>query len=83
MPSLVETIKQVALSVVKESKPVGVDYGTVESISPLKIKLDQKRTLTDTFLVLTRTAREGLKLNSKVVLLRVQGGQKYVVLDRM
>ena len=83
MPSLIETIKQAALSVIEESKPVSIDYGTVESTSPLKIKLDQKRILTDTFLVLTRTARLGLELNSKVILLRVQGGQKYIVLDRM
>ena len=101
MPSLVETIKQAALAAFNESKPVAIIYGTVESISPLKIRIDQKRVFTETFLILSNNVKDintnisfngsiqeciihnSLKENEKVILLRIQGGQKYLVLDRM
>jgi hypothetical protein len=101
MPSLVETIKQVALAACNESKPVEILYGTVESVSPLKIRIDQKRLFTETFLILSNNVKDfktnisfngsiqeciihnALKENEKVLLLRKQNGQKYLVLDRM
>ena len=101
MPSLIETIKKAALSAFEESKPVAVYYGIVENANPLKIRLDQKRVFTETFLVLSNRVKDykstitvngdtqeciinnALKENDKVVLLRIQGGQKYLVLDRM
>lgn len=101
MPSLVETIKTAALSAFEESKPVAIVSGVVEETSPLKIKVDQKRVFTETFLDLSNNVKDyetevtingvtqkciihnSLKVNEKVILLRVQGGQKYLVLDRM
>lgn len=101
MPSLVETIKTAALSAFEESKPVAIVSGVVEETSPLKIKVDQKRVFTETFLDLSNNVKDyetevtingvtqkciihnSLKVNEKVILLRFQGGQKYLVLDRM
>ena len=101
MPSLVETIKTAALSAFEESKQVAIVSGVVEETSPLKIKVDQKRVFTETFLDLSNNVKDykttvtingitqeciinnSLKVNEKVILLRVQGGQKYLVLDRM
>lgn len=101
MPSLVETIKTAALSAFEESKPVAIVNGVVEETSPLRIKVDQKRVFTETFLDLSNNVKDyetavtingvtqkciihnSLKVNEKVILLRVQGGQKYLVLDRM
>lgn len=101
MPNLVELIKKIALDVINESKPMGIFYGTVESISPLKIRIDQKRVFTENFLILCNNVKDykanitinnirqectihnSLKQNEKVILVRLQGGQKYLVLDRM
>ena len=58
MPNLVEIIKEVAMSAFKESKPTSVLYGTVESESPLRIRVDQKLTLSETFLVLSNLVKD-------------------------
>jgi hypothetical protein len=97
----VENIKKAALDAVKASMPSGVYFGTVTSISPLKITVEQKMTLTDKQLVLSSLVKDfkvdmtlndtrqnvtihlGLKSGEKVMLLRVQGGQQFIVLDRV
>lgn len=119
----VENIKKAALDAVYASNPSGIYFGTVISPSPLKISVEQKLTLTEKHLVLTRnvtnfkttetiswtsenksggsgdssfashnhqiqgtkeiTINNALKAGEKVILVRVQGGQKYIVLDRM
>ena len=129
MPNLVELMKQAAIEAVEDSKPVAIEFGTVVSVSPLKINVEQKKTLTETHLILTTNVKDyktqisfdnpsikqvfttwdmsetvesepsklsfkepvkhditvynGLKLGEKVSLIRLQGGQKYIVLDRV
>lgn len=98
--TLVQAIKQAALDAVRASGPMGVCYGTVTSVVPLEIRVDQKKILTDAQLILTSAVRNtavditvdnvrkpyqihlGLKVGEKVVLLRCDGGQKYIILDR-
>lgn len=112
-------------------------FGTVTSTSPLEIQIDQKLTLTQDYLILTKAVLDhevdievnhftgqsalvgygpwdtkhdhpdagigeinpnhrhqysgrkkikifnGLQVGEKVILIRLQGGQKYVVLDRI
>lgn len=71
------------------------------SINPLKINLEQKLTLTESFLIVTEefTDRKinivideeekeieikgALKVDDKLILARLQGGQKYLVLSRL
>lgn len=119
---LVRAVKQAAVDAVQASGPMGVCFGTVTSTAPLKIMVDQKKTLTDAQLILTNNVRDftvamtvdhvteetsggsgdaafashshpykgrksfrvhlGLKVGEKVTLLRCDGGQKYIVLDR-
>lgn len=105
MPNLIELIKKAAVEAVAASKPTSVVYGKVISASPLKIQVDQKLTLDDDFLILTRnvtsntatgtttdgdhthsvevTIDNSLKLGDRVILLMVQGGQSYIVLDKV
>lgn len=146
MPKLDQIIKQMALEAVIASAPTSVVFGTVVSVSPIQIRIDQKITLTSEFLVLARnvtnykttikmdgetetdnashthkikcntedggtdthnhtlngytedaeaehshkisgemnvTINNGLSVSDEVILLRVQGGQKYVVLDKV
>ena len=105
-------------------KPADIFFGTVESISPLVIGIDQKLKLTEEALILTSavsehgakvtadnkyrdayisdldgtsgscrirmgleneeiTVKNGLSKGDGVILLRVLGGQKFIVLDKV
>lgn len=102
MPSMIQIIKKAAIEAVEASNPTKLLYGTVKSISPLTIKIDQKFTIPEEFLVLTKNVRDykvkmsvnggieqeytvknSLKAGDKVILLREQGGQKYIVIDKV
>lgn len=80
-------IKEVVRATVNESKPVAFCYGTVESASPLKIRLNQKMILTSAFLVLSEACRDtetkmmidGVTKNVKV-LKRLKVGEKVLMI---
>ncbi len=118
----VRSVKQAALDAVKAAGPMAVCFGVVVSASPLKIQVDQKKTLTAAQLILTSLVRDStvemtvdhqtetesgssgdasfaahqhaykgrksfrvhlaLRAGEQVILLRCDGGQKYIVLDR-
>lgn len=155
---LTKIMKQLAVNAYEATKPVNVSFGKVVSVSPLKIQVEQKLTLSKEQLILTRnvtnyktsismpsvstnnsspkiseslkhdhtvnidtttvedhkhkvsgdtseveikveatlthkhtisettlnvTINNGLKINDEVILLRMQGGQKYLVIDRI
>lgn len=87
---LLEIIKKAAVEAVEAAKPVSVVFGRVTAASPLTVRVDQKLTLSGDMLAvcagiepLPGHVREGLKAGDRVLLLRMQGGQKYVVLDKV
>ena len=55
---LVRAVKQAAVEAVKADGPMAVRFGTVTSASPLKIQVDQKKTLTEAQLILTNNVRD-------------------------
>lgn len=86
------TIKKVALNAVENSKPVNIMFGTVTRKNPLEIDVEQRLLLGINQLILTKNVTglkkhentskvHDLEVNDEVILLRKQGGQKYVVLD--
>ena len=79
---LLQVVKQSAQEAENAKKPVQVCFGKVTNASPLKIQIDQKITLGMAQLVLTRTVYNLLEQGDEVVLLRQQGGQKYIVIDK-
>ncbi|WP_168120960.1 DUF2577 domain-containing protein [Paenibacillus sp. HB172176] len=95
--SLLPVIKQAAKDAVDATNPVIVLFGVVTSVNPLKVNVDQRFNLTADFLILTEATREwkvtlggaeyvvreGLQVDDKVILLRMQGGHKYVVADKV
>ncbi|MGG4449659.1 DUF2577 domain-containing protein [Brevibacillus porteri] len=91
--SLLMLIKQAATEAVDASNPVGVFFGTIKSTTPLEIDIDQRFVLTKEFIVLTEGTKElrygdtilrpALKTGDRVVLLRIQGGQQYIVLEKV
>lgn len=127
---LLKTIKKAAVEAVNASNPASLMYGTVQSVSPLTIYVDQKLIIPESFIIVPEhltdyeteitfddadikqiyttwnmgetqessqaklsfkqpavkhkiTVYNALKQGDKVLLLRQQGGQKFLVLDRV
>ena len=93
MPNMVELIKKAAIQAVNDSMPPAIMFGTVTNTEPLKINVEQRLTLNENHLILTSSVSNftqdaveykfALTVGEKVILLRIQGGQKFIVLDRI
>ncbi len=97
MANLIETVKKAAVEAIQASNPVAFSFGMVVKENPLTINVDQKMELTEEFLVLTSSVKSyetkinnqkvvvdnRLEKDEQVILIRMQGGQKFIVLDRM
>lgn len=95
--SLLELMKQAGIGAVEATNPVALLYGQVVGTEPLALLVDQRFTLTEEFLIIPERMREykvalgdqelvickNLEIDERVLLLRVQGGQQYIVLDRV
>lgn len=73
-----DLLKQVALNAVNASYPVTLVFGTVLSVSPIRINLDQKLTIAADQCILLKDMT--LAAKNRVALLRQQGGQSFLVL---
>ena len=88
MFDLVEAVKQAALEAVESKDPMSFRFGKVVKVSPLEVWIDQKLTVPESALILTgmvskiTTLDNSLKVGDQVILIRVDGGQKYIVLDK-
>lgn len=94
---MIEIMKKAGIEAVGASNPVNVLFGEVMNVNPLEVRIDQRFILTKEFLILTERVKrkeisigsnayvinEGLKQGDKLLLLRVQGGQQYVILDKV
>ncbi|QUI25515.1 DUF2577 domain-containing protein [Vallitalea pronyensis] len=78
-------LKQINKGVMDNSQNVAFYYGKVIAITPLEIQVDQRFVLDQDFLVVTSTVAgdTALAVGDKVILLREQGGQRYIVLDKV
>lgn len=78
-------LKQINKGVMDNSQDVAFYYGLVMKMEPLEIQVDQRFVLDSDFLVLTSTVAgdSSMKAGDKVILLREQGGQRYIVLDKV
>ena len=81
--ALLNVMKQAGLNANEANRPVNVCFGKVVSLSPIKINIDQKLTLGAMQLVLTQSVADTLADGDTVVIIRMQGGQKYVVIDKV
>jgi hypothetical protein len=94
---MLEAIKRAAKDAIEASNLVAVMLGTVTKTSPLEVNVDQRFTLDADFLIVPETLtpyevnidgveyiiRRGLEAGDGVILLRMQGGQRYLILDRV
>lgn len=85
--SILEMIKQAAVEAVEAMQPCHIVFGKIISLSPLKISVDQKLVLTTAQLAFTQTGRAVVNAQvttgAKLAMIRQQGGQMYLVLDKV
>lgn len=74
----VDVIKKAAVEAVEATHPMNLVFGRVVAVSPLSVRLDQQRTIPARFLL--RLSGPALEAGNYVALLRMQGGQKYLIL---
>lgn len=79
---LLNVIKQAAMDAVRAGNPTKVMQGEVTSLAPLKVKIDQKLILDETFVIITNEIRSNLK-KGPVLVLQQQGGQKFIILGTL
>lgn len=95
---LLKVVKRAALEAQEAGKPVALCFGQVASVSPLTIRMEQKLSLGEAQITLPQrltdfpieiegigktTVKNGLAVGDDVILFRQQGGQRYIVLDRV
>lgn len=86
MANLTEAIRLLSMQAEESAKPSMRIFGTVTSLEPFKVQINEKLTLEKGNLVITQTIRnyitwEYIKIGSKVVMTRQRGGQLYIVDD--
>ena len=91
MSDLCNAVKILAQEAINSQKPLEAVFGKVINESPLKIETEQRLILTKDFITVAEHLRErtinvhiddSLKKEDTVIMLRQQGGQRYIVLDR-
>lgn len=116
MEDIVEKIQKIVFGILSAQKLATIVYGTVESVEPLKVRVDQKLLLEQEQLKLTRAVMDyevemtvdhvtepttctsshsheykgrkkflihnGLMVGDKVTMIRVHGGQQYLIIDK-
>ena len=80
---LVGAIKKAALQAYDNSDPSTWMIGKVTKESPLQIQIEQRLTLDSDNLILTSTGKDAIKKGRMMLLIRQQGGQKFIVIDRV
>ena len=83
MPDMFNAMKQIAENVFTAMRPADWCYGKVISLDPFQVQIDQKLPLKKEFLaVRTGVSASSFKVGDKLILLRKQGGQEYLILDK-
>ena len=83
MPNMFNAMKQIAENVFEARRPADWCYGKVISLDPFQVQIDQKLPLKKEFLAIrTGMSTSSFKVGDKLILLRKQGGQEYLILDK-
>ena len=85
MDRMVPLIQQIAVAAVNSKKPVEINFGLVTNQTPLEITIYQKEVIEEQNMVFAKSISQdsGLLLGEVAIMLRVQGGKKFVVFDRL
>ena len=55
---MIEAVKKIVSNMLENSKLSKLEFGTVESVEPLKIRIDQKKVINDSQLMLSHLVRD-------------------------
>ena len=80
---LVRVIKKASVEAVQATKPVSILFGTVITSNPIRINVEQKMTLTKEQLITPERLVNQFAIGDNVILLQVQGGQSFIILDKV
>jgi hypothetical protein len=100
LSELIGVIQRIVQNTINSMNMADKATGTVESVSPLRVKIDSSiQSIPSAALLLTDTVkerivpvqggegrvtiREGLKEGDRVLMLKVQNGQQYIILSRI
>lgn len=81
--SLMDTLRLLVVETVDAQKPCDIVYGTVKSLSPFEVIVDKMTLDADFLQALARCSDQELGVGDTVALLRLQGGQEYLLLDKV
>lgn len=81
--SMVDVMKKVAVDAMEANSPVNIMFATIDKLSPIEITIEQRLQISSAFIVLTETANTNIAAGDKVLVLRQQGGQKYIIIDKV
>ena len=76
-------MRQIAANERQAALPMTICFGKVISLDPFQVQIDQKLPLKKEFLaVRTGVSASSFKVGDRLILLRKQGGQEYLILDK-
>ena len=78
MTRFLDVVKRVAVAAVAAEKPEQLVFGTILTVSPFKVKLATQQELKKEFF-LALDPKPDWKPGDKLVLLREQGGQRFLI----
>lgn len=82
--SWTQLIKKIAKEERESSRLCDYIVGTIASINPITIKISDAMELPSDFLLATQTVKNyDLQSGDKVLMIRKQGGQQYVIIDKV
>lgn len=82
--NLLQIIKQIAKDERQNSRPCDVMIGTVAKTNPLKISISNKVTIDKDFFTMTLRASQLIySKGDKVAMIQAQGGQNFVIIDKV
>ena len=82
---LIDIIKRASLDAIENAQLCDLRYGTVTSVSPLKVQITNQFTIPASLLVVPKRLKseDPLKKSDKVALIRQKGGRSYFILDKI
>lgn len=82
MKQFLQTIKKAASDAYEAKKPCDFMYGTIESVSPLTMRLDGVAVLPSEMLTVLESYADTMKKGDRVAVIRKSGGQRFLILGR-
>ncbi|MCD8090002.1 MAG: DUF2577 domain-containing protein [Clostridiales bacterium] len=83
---IAEAVKEICKNQTEAGYPADFLTGRVVGVEPYEIRINEKLTLTEKFLIFTETAfgnGYGLDIDDEVALISSNGGQRYLVIDKI